>query len=670
MHSLNLDQPDGVTAVGTDRVLIQRSPFGPGKSAYLTCTELATFFGGSFAPLTGQSFVFVGTKSTAAANGTELVAAYATAIASTPYGAALSATNRFTIFLLPGNYALSDGALILSANFVDLIGVATNPDEVFLTSSGKTMRITVGTPDITLANFRLHTTASAPTSQSSSFAYNVETTAVVSTPTFRHLNLKITAATNLAAWRSGVVACGYYEDVDSSNSDGSFGWGLAGTEACSAVGTFIRCKGQDIAFGGTSSSTASATLSGTFIDCEAREFAFGWVQATATATLSGTFLRCKATGSTATRGAFGAGTTNTTAILSGLFIECMSTGACPSFGGHTSTGARTMTLSGIFINCYAAGSGSFAGAATSASATATLSGTFVGCVGAGNAFGGAVGTATLSGTFVGCSATSQGFGGGSLTTVLSGQFTGCSATTNSFAGVSSGVNTSTITGTLTGCTATTNAFAGSGAGTGGSITSTAIINGCTGTTGAFAGGTTGGTLAGVVTNCTAGNNSFAGGSTTGGTLSGKAYGCTAGSNSFAGGGTTGGTMSGECIDCRSTAASPAHCFGSAATNKGTLSGALKNCRAAGFLNANVNATGRIEDMRIEATGTDQTAITISASGATLYNVTAIGTGTGKSIDAGSAFVIKAAHCRLNKGFGSNVTTSIATPYNVDDANIT
>jgi len=659
---------DGATAVSTDRLGAERSPFGATLNRYLTVDALKNYVvqNGSF-NISGQSFLIVGTNGTAELNATDLVNGYATAKAATPYGAALSATNRFTLLLLPGMYSLTDAALNLDSNFIDLVGIGGNRDDVLLTSTGRTMRITVtGSPDLTLANFRLHTSVATPTSQANKFAYNVETTPTSQVLTFRHINLRITTLNASAGWRSGVAAIGYYQDVDCSTFDGSFGWGLAGAENCGVSGYFVRCTGRDHAFGSSSAgSSASTTLDGTLIDCEAREFAFGSVPSGATAVLSGFFQRCRATGGTTTRGVFGAGTTGANATLSGTFLDCVSTSTCVAFGGHTSSGARTVTLSGNFFGCYSAGSGAFGGAFSSATATHTLSGVFVSCTGVGNAFGGGV-NATLSGSFLNCSGTSQCFGGGSLAATLSGTFVGCAATANSFGGVSTGVNASQITGTMNGCTATSNGYCGSGTGTGGTISSTAVMTSCTATTGAFAGGTTGGSIAGTVVNCVATGNSFAGGSTTGGTISGNVFGCTAGANSFAGGGTTGGTLSGEVSECRSTAASPSHCFASAATNKGTLSGRMQNCRMNGFLNATV--TGRLENVSIIATGTDQTAITVGA-GARLYGVTAVHTGTGKSVDAAVGVNIKAAHCRLSTDFGANVTNDVGTPFNVQDSDI-
>lgn len=78
--------------------------------------------GGSGLPMTGDAYrIVVQDTDDPIANGTAFAAAYAAAAALTPYGDALSATNRATVLLPPGIYEI-DG-FDFSADFVDVVGL-------------------------------------------------------------------------------------------------------------------------------------------------------------------------------------------------------------------------------------------------------------------------------------------------------------------------------------------------------------------------------------------------------------------------------------------------------------------------------------------------------------------------------------------------------------------
>lgn len=274
--------------------------------------------------------------------------------------------------------------------------------------------------------------------------------------------------------------------------------------------------------------------------------------------------------------------------------------------GNSMTGVAVRCVSGAYS--FSSGGGSDA------------TGEFYDCIADGGSFGGAGGNA--SGNFYRCSFANYGinvsgvasamFGGGTVGDTANGKFEDCDA----------------------GGTAI-DSFGGGGGTAGGTYIRCRAMAG-----GGFGGnsGGTGGTFSGTAKDCEAGVSSFGGGTGNGGTCSGTAINCTGGANSFAG----------------------------ANTNAGTMSGTLLACQLTGRLNATV--TGKVERMRIEATGADQTAVLVGASGR-LYHCTLIGTGTGFSVDAAGAVNAIIAECIENLGHGVNVTNLIGTPYIVNDTDV-
>jgi len=76
----------------------------------------------------GTNRIIVVSTGTAAENATELQTAYDLAKTLTPYGTALSATNRVTIEVHPGNYSFGSNAFVVDTQFIDIVSATGNAD--------------------------------------------------------------------------------------------------------------------------------------------------------------------------------------------------------------------------------------------------------------------------------------------------------------------------------------------------------------------------------------------------------------------------------------------------------------------------------------------------------------------------------------------------------------
>lgn len=190
---------------------------------------------------------------------------------------------------------------------------------------------------------------------------------------------------------------------------------------------------------------------------------------------------------------------------------------------------------------------------------------------------------------------------------------------------------------------------------------------CIGQDYCFGGGAQGGcriSSSAIFRNCTAGNGSFGVEASVAGTF----YNCHAGSNSFAGNSGLGsylGIFSGIAYGCSATENS----FGAGDEATEYMSGIMKGCRVTGLQNTLRLTGGSIDDCYFTATADDTDCLTLLDSNSKIYNSTLIATGTGKSINAGSALNVVSAHNRMNLGLGANVTNLVTTPYDVVDSNI-
>jgi len=79
----------------------------------------------AFFESSASSYVVVKPTDNAVTNGTDLIAAYATAKALTPHGQPLGADNRAVVLVPPGKYDLGTGQLEMDTEFVDVAGLST-----------------------------------------------------------------------------------------------------------------------------------------------------------------------------------------------------------------------------------------------------------------------------------------------------------------------------------------------------------------------------------------------------------------------------------------------------------------------------------------------------------------------------------------------------------------
>ncbi len=234
-------------------------------------------------------------QSITAQPGDDLASAYTAAKALTPGGSALSASNRATLIIMPGQYELSS-ELAIDAEFVDVVAAG----------EGSCVRVTGN-------------------------ALNVSADDVV----IRGIDvgsqeLKITGDKPLQVWEFCTGGDGSFGGDGTASgtftncTGGSASFGGYGTASGTASGTFTNCTGGNLAFGGY-----GGTASGTFTNCTGGDGSFG-----GDGTASGTFTNC-----TGGDGSFG----GDFGTASGTFTNC--TGGDGSFGGDFGT------ASGTFTNC-------------------------------------------------------------------------------------------------------------------------------------------------------------------------------------------------------------------------------------------------------------------------------------------------------------------------------
>lgn len=470
------------TLVGTNTLALIQTAVA--KEA--TLTQLVTFLQGSLLSLNGSAFIIVGGSTSATTNGTALIAAYATGVASTPHGNALSDSNRFTVLLLPGTFDLGASTLAMSTQFVDIVGLgrpfngtaddATNAcGGCLVTGSGIVINKTANNSH--LLNFAITTTANALATPA--YTSSGTNTAEI----FAYMMFKGVGGINSRGMVRGVPFPGCYYRCYNLGADG-FGSAAGGN----ASGTFVECKS------GVSSFGEAAAASGLFVNCECGA-GFG---GNSGGSAAGTFYNCRFNSDYGSGGGlFGF------ASAAGVFVNC-DAGAAAGFGSGG-------TANGTFLGCRATGTSSFGGVGTS-------TGTFRWCIGGNFAFSGGSGQ-TANGTYEFCVATDRAFGGESGG-VASGTFRHCVAP-----GIRCFGHRGTASGVFEYCIGGSGAFGGDEQ------------------------GTTGGTASGAFIGCRAGDNAFGGSSATGGTASGTFFNCFGGTNCYGSGATTGGTLSGRVENC-------------------------------------------------------------------------------------------------------------------------
>ena len=309
MEDLVLDQGDWALCLGAVQL-------DGGKRTQIIASNKLTVQGEG---LNIQSAVIVETTDDPQTNGENLLASYMEAKTITPNGEALSATNRVTVIIPPGNYDLQSTPLTLDTQFIDIVGLTSDRKKQYIYGEppAENSGVIVQTAnDVRLLNFKVEImTIGAGFTASSSSAYFPNTNLINAyVENVEFVGGTIIEATPCLSMRRQVEYSGtFYHCL---GGDGAFGGG--GT----ASGTFTNCTGGDETFG------ESGTASGTFTNCKGEFGAFGGY-----GTASGTFTNC--TGGDEAFGGYG--------NASGTFSNCI--------GGQTSFGGGDGNLYGSLYFC-------------------------------------------------------------------------------------------------------------------------------------------------------------------------------------------------------------------------------------------------------------------------------------------------------------------------------
>lgn len=301
----------------------------------------------------------------AATNGANLLAAYALARTRTPHGLPLSADNRFTVLVPPGNYDLGAETLLLDTECVDVVGMSESVHQVILGTgvADTTGVVTQTADDVAIENLEIRNTNATGASPASFLAYRPET----NLPATVIRNCRFLANdTNAFSMRLSIEYSGIYERCEAGIQ--AFG-GSGGV----ASGRFVDCVAGDTSFG------SEGIASGTFVDCVGGEVSFGGalLDFLPPGIASGRFERCEA-------GDYSFGAVGT---ASGTFRDCKA--ANRSFGGDDGT------ASGTFFDCTA-GDESFGGN------DGLASGEFLGCESGQRSFGSRTSGSAAGGRFLFC----------------------------------------------------------------------------------------------------------------------------------------------------------------------------------------------------------------------------------------------------------------------------
>jgi hypothetical protein len=343
--------------------------------------------------LSTGAYIIVRPSASATTNGTELRNAYAAAKTFTPNTAALSATNRATVILLPGRYDLGTTRLNLNTDFVDIIGLTDTPEQVVITSSivlSDSGTIYQTANDVKIKGVTIDRTGTpqgSGASRAAAYFPFPKATAITSwsgngttmTITANGHGLqngnsaRISGSGNSSV--DGVFTVTRIDDnsfsyLSTVNAAGSIGtaterFNLTYIENCVFSGTSDSAMRRSTEYAGTYKKCVSGAesfqtfASGVFEDCVAGNNSF-------TTQASGTFTRCTA-GTFSFANATGTFTDCTCVSgfasgsgqsASGIFTRCVVTGGA----GFGSASAGTAT--GIFTDCSITHSNSYFGTFT------------------------------------------------------------------------------------------------------------------------------------------------------------------------------------------------------------------------------------------------------------------------------------------------------------------
>jgi hypothetical protein len=212
------------------------------------------------ANLNGQQCVFVNSNAgTTTLNADALRTAYAAAAALTPYGNALSATNRAKVLVMPGRYNIDGGAsdMTFATEFVDVVALGLSPEDTVI-EVGTSHHVIQSANDCHLSNFTIYNTANAGGFVMSTSAGHTATL---------HDNLRFvnssTATVRVMSFSTWTNFSGTYRDCHSTHP-GMYGQLPNGT-TCNAI--FEGCQAPLGSLGSSVSNTEFVEFSGRHSRC-------------------------------------------------------------------------------------------------------------------------------------------------------------------------------------------------------------------------------------------------------------------------------------------------------------------------------------------------------------------------------------------------------------------
>jgi hypothetical protein len=306
--------------------------------------------------LGGTSYVYVaGDKSSFELNGEELLAAYALAKTTTPFGNAKDVYNRVQVVVAPGTYYFPNDDFNIDTDYVDVVSLTGNRDVLLdfinVTADNVYLKgLDLWTNPFTIYGNQPNLKIENCSGGSYSFSGDSQST-------------KGTFINCLATYYSfggrddvNSIGDGYTQDATFIDCT-ALNYSFAGADnyyddtSAEPSSTFVNCKGGDFCFGGI------GFAGGTFTNCTAGGHSFGGI-----GNVTGTFTNCSA-GTNSFGGI-------DDSIVTGTFTNCSA--GTDSFGGGTYSIA-----SGTFNNCVAQ-TGSFGedGDLTGKAYYCTTTGTF------------------------------------------------------------------------------------------------------------------------------------------------------------------------------------------------------------------------------------------------------------------------------------------------------
>lgn len=350
------------------------------------------------------TYVIVTPSNSSTTNGTNLRTAYANAKALTPGNSALSATNRATVLLLPGKYDLGTTPLAMDTEFVDLVGISSDPKHVLITSqinTSDTGTVVQTVDNVIIRNVTIDLTGTPAGSGAGRTAAYFPGRDSTSISSWTSDGATATIASNSHGLQTG----------DSVRITGS------GNNDLNGAHTVTRIDNNSFTFPSTVNDSGSiGTATERFDDTYIENCVFSGTSDSGmrqSVEYAGTYRRC--TG----------GVNSFSGIASGVFKDC-------SVGGNSF--ANKLEASGTFEDCVA-GNSSFGGGTSTPS---VASGTFKRCIAGDFSFG----FYDCTGVFEDCVAGSNSFGSANVSGIFSATLKNCELTASAV---------SSFTGTMRGC---------------------------------------------------------------------------------------------------------------------------------------------------------------------------------------------------------------------------